>query len=215
MANTTFNPSNYPHGPYGGYSHRPMVCGTRAMDGAGTQLTAQAGMRILWEGGNAVDAAVATAFAAGVMEPTAHYTLGGEVAFLFYDREAKAVRSVVGQGWAASNATISRYMENWGEIPSGVLSTTVPGVISALLAMLANYGTMSFAQVVKPALHFAEQGFPTYQLLNRAIGSQERIDNLNKYPDSARIFLPEGSPPNLGSLFVQKDLAKTLSLIHI
>ena len=213
MANTTFNPSNYPHGPYGGYSHRPMVWGTRAMVGAGTQLTAQAGMRILWEGGNAVDAAVATAFAAGVMEPTAHYTLGGEVAFLFYDREAKAVRSVVGQGWAASNATISRYMENWGEIPSGVLSTTVPGVISALLAMLANYGTMSFAQVVKPALHFAEQGFPTYQLLNRAIGSQERIDNLNKYPDSARIFLPEGSPPDLGSLFVQKDLAKTLSFM--
>ena len=183
------------------------------MVGAGTQLTAQAGMRILWEGGNAVDAAVASAFAAGVMEPTAHYTLGGEVAFLFYDRKAKAVRSVVGQGWAANNATISRYMETWGEIPAGVLSTTVPGVISALLAMLASYGTMSFDQVVRPALHFAQQGFPTYQLLNRAIGTQERLNNLNKYPDSARIFLPEGSPPALGSLFIQKDLAKTLSLM--
>ena len=81
-------------GPDGGYSHRPIVWGTRAMVGGGTQLTAQVGMRILWKGGNAVDAAVARALAAGVMEPTAHYSLGGEVAFLFYDRSAGAVRSV-------------------------------------------------------------------------------------------------------------------------
>jgi gamma-glutamyltranspeptidase/glutathione hydrolase len=77
-----------------------MAWGTRGMAGGGTQLTAQTGMRILWQGGNAVDAAVAGALAAGVLEPTAHYTLGGEVAFLFYDRSARAVRSVVGQGWA-------------------------------------------------------------------------------------------------------------------
>ena len=138
-------------GPYGGYSHRPMVWGTRGMVGGGTQLTAQTGMRILWQGGNAVDAAVASALAAGIMEPTAHYTLGGEVAFLFYDRANKAVRSVVGQGWAPMAATVDLYLDKWGEIPAGVLSTTVPGVISALLAMLAEYGSMSFTQVVDSA----------------------------------------------------------------
>jgi gamma-glutamyltranspeptidase/glutathione hydrolase len=170
-------------------------------------------MRILWQGGNAVDAAVASALAAGVMEPTAHYTLGGEVAFLFYDRANKAVRSVVGQGWAPRAATIDLYLNKWGEIPSGVLSTTVPGVISALLAMLTEYGSMSFTQVVESALHFASSGFPTYQLLNRAIGSADRMANLQKYPDSARIYLPKGNPPVLGSLFVQKDLGHTLSLM--
>ena len=200
-------------GPYGDYSHRPMVWGTRGMAGGGTQLTAQTGMRILWQGGNAVDAAVASALAAGVMEPTAHYTLGGEVAFLFYDRAARAVRSVVGQGWAPRAATIDLYMERWGEIPPGVLSSTVPGVISALLTMLTEYGTMSFGQVAESALRFASEGFPAYQLLNRAIGSGERMDNLRKHPDSARVFLPNGNPPELGKLFVQKDLGRSLSLM--
>ena len=200
-------------GPYGGYSHRPMVWGTRGMVGGGTQLTAQTGMRILWQGGNAVDAAVASALAAGIMEPTAHYTLGGEVAFLFYDRANKAVRSVVGQGWAPMAATGDLYLDKWGEIPAGVLSTTVPGVISALLAMLAEYGSMSFTQVVDSALHFASSGFPTYQLLNRAIGSADRMANLQKYSESAQIYLPNGKPPVLGSLFVQKDLGQTLSLM--
>lgn len=200
-------------GPYGGYSHRPMVWGTRGMVGGGTQLTAQTGMRILWQGGNAVDAAVASALAAGIMEPTAHYTLGGEVAFLFYDRANKAVRSVVGQGWAPRAATVDLYLDKWGEIPAGVLSTTVPGVISALLAMLAEYGSMSFTQVVDSALHFASSGFPTYQLLNRAIGSADRMANIQKYSESAQIYLPNGKPPVLGSLFVQKDLGQTLSLM--
>ena len=78
-------------GIHGEYSHRPMVWGTRGMVGGGTQLTAQTGMRILWQGGNAIDAAVASALAAGVLEPTAHYTLGGEVAMLFYDATSKKV----------------------------------------------------------------------------------------------------------------------------
>src|SRR5215831_21362791 len=173
----------YTPGPQGEFAHRSIVWGTRGMVGGGTQLTAQAGMRILWQGGNAVDAAVAAAFAAGVLEPSAHYTLGGEVAFLFYDRSSQRVRSVVGQGWAPRAATVEHYLATWGEIPSGVLSTTVPGVISALLTMLSHYGTMSFSQVVESALGFA------------------------------RVYLPNGKPPALGSLFTQPDLAGTLSLM--
>ena len=72
---------------------------------------------------------------------------------------------------------------------------------------------MSFAQIVESALGFARDGFPTYQLLHRAIGSPERLANLHKYPDSARIYLPYGKPPALGSLFLQKDLARTLALM--
>ena len=203
----------YTPGPQGGFAHRPIVWGMRGMVGGGTQVTAQAGMRMLWQGGNAVDAAVAAAFAAGVLEPTAHYSLGGEVAFLLYDRHSQQVRSVVGQGWAPRAATVDHYMKMWGEIPSGVLSTTVPGVVSALLTMLSHYGTMRFGQVVESALGFARDGFPTYQLLHRAIGSPERLANLQKYPDSARIYLPDGRPPALGSLFVQRDLARTLALM--
>ena len=209
---TTAN-SDHTRGSQGQFSHRPIVWGTRGMVGAGTQLTAQAGMRILWQGGNAVDAAVATALAAGVLEPTAHYSLGGEVAFLFYDASSGKVRSVVGQGWAAQAATVDLYMEKWGEIPPGVPSTTVPGVVSALLAMLSSYGTMSFRRVAETALGLAQKGFPAYQLLCRAIGSPERLANLRKYPDSARVYLRDGNPPELGSIFTQQDLARTLSLM--
>lgn len=200
-------------GPQGRFAHRPIVWGTRGMVGGGTQLTAQTGMHILWQGGNAVDAAVAAALAAGVLEPTAHYSLGGEIAMLFYDRAGQQVRSVVGQGWAPRAATVEHYLAQWQEIPRGVLSTTVPGVVSALLTMLSHYGTMSFGQVVQSALGFAGNGFPTYQLLHRALGSPERLANLRQYPDSARIYLPNGAPPALGSRFIQTDLARTLSLM--
>ena len=84
--------NSHDQGSHGEFSHRPMTWGTQGMVGGGTQLTAQAGMHVLWEGGNAVDAAVASALAAGVLEPTAHYTLGGEVAMLFYDASANKVR---------------------------------------------------------------------------------------------------------------------------
>jgi len=200
-------------GTHGEYSHRPMVWGTEAMVGAGTQLTAQTGMRVLAEGGNAIDAAVATAFAAGVLEPSAHYTLGGEVAMLYYEATSKKVRSVVGQGWSASAASIDYYMKEWGEIPKGIASTTVPGVISALLAMLASHGTMSFAQVVARATELASKGFPAYQLFTRVVSAPDRLSNLQKYTDSAKVFLPDGKPPVLGSMFKQTDLAKTLSLM--
>src|SRR5262249_40770506 len=108
-------------------------------------------------------------------------------------------------------ATVDHYLATWKEIPSGVLSTTVPGVISALLTMLSHYGTMSFSQVVESALGFACDGFPTYQLLHKTIASPDRLTNLRQYPDSARIYLPDGRPPALGSLFIRSDLARTLS----
>lgn len=200
-------------GTYGTYSHRPLVWGKNQMVGAGTQLTAQTGMRILSAGGNAVDAAVAGALAAGVMEPTAHYTLGGEVAFLFYDAANSKVRSIVGQGWAPMNATIEFYNQNFGEIPSGALSTTVPGVISALLSMLKLYGTMSFNEVVSDALNFAENGFPAYQLFSRSINSEERLSNIRKHKSTSDIFLPNGAPPEIGSMFVQENLARSLKLM--
>ena len=60
---------------------------------------------------------------------------------------------------------------------------------------------------------FARDGFPAYQLLHRTIGSPDRLANLQKYPDSARVYLPNGKPPALGSLFTQPDLARTLTLM--
>ena len=212
-ANVTTTTNGTTHGSHGLYSHRPLVWGRQGMSGGGTQLTAQAGMRALWHGGNAVDAAVASALAAGVLEPTAHYTLGGEVAMLLYDAESGKVRSVVGQGWAPRAATIDLYMERWGEIPPGVHSSTVPGVVSALLTMLGAHGTTSFGQAAASAIELADGGFPAYSLFSRTIATPARFANLSAHADSARVFLPGGSPPPVGSNFKQPDLARTLSLM--
>ena len=78
---------------------------------------------------------------------------------------------------------------------------------------LVKHLPMSFGQVVESALGFARDGFPAYQLLHRTIGSPDRLANLHKYPDSARVYLPNGKPPALGSLFTQPDLARTLTLM--
>ena len=88
-----------------------------------------------------------------------------------------------------------------------------PGVVSALLAMLSRYGTMSFSKVAESALVFARQGFPAYQLLCKALSSRERIENIRKYPASERVYLPGGQPPALGSMFKQEDLGRTLSMM--
>jgi gamma-glutamyltranspeptidase len=163
-AQVSTEPSGHTLGSQDEFSHQPVAWGSRGMVGAGTQLSAQAGMRVLWQGGNTVDAAVAGALAAGVWEPNAHYSLGGEVAFLFFDAAARRVRSAVGQGWAPQQAAIDLYLERWGEIPSGVLSTTVPGVISALSTTLSEYGTISFTQAAQAAVGFAQDRFPASTL---------------------------------------------------
>lgn len=81
----------YPPGPQGLFAHRPMLWGTCGIVGGGTQLTAQAGMPILWQGDHTVDAAVVAAFAAGGLASTAPDALGGEVAFRRYDRRSQQV----------------------------------------------------------------------------------------------------------------------------
>ena len=100
-----------------------------------------------------------------------------------------------------------------GRDPVGVLSTTVPGVISALLTMLSHYGTMSFSQVSGECPELCPRRFSRLSALAPDDWQSGSADELQKYPDSARVYLPNGKPPALGSLFTQPDLARTLTLM--
>ena len=162
----------YTPGPQGEFAHRPIVWGTRGMVGG------HPAHRSGWPAHpvarrNAVDAAVAAAFAAGVLEPSAHYSLGGEVAFLFYYRSSQQC----GQKLARDGARGPRPGRLPGDVGidsvGGFSAPLAPGVISALLTMLSHYGTMSFRQVVESALGFARYVFPADQLLHRTIGSPD------------------------------------------
>jgi len=203
---------------------KPTVTGKRlGVVAAGHPLVAEAGFHILRGGGNAVDAGVASVFAAGVVEQTS-FGLGGEAPILIKLKDQKVV-AINGAGIAPELATVSFY-ENLpasdprrisegtypgvkaGVIPSfGPLSAIVPGAIDALLVSLENYGTKSFAEVIEPALELA-QGFPMTDRL--ATGIKKEKDLIAKWPASAKIFLPNGQVPKEGDVFVQADLAHTL-----
>src|SRR5450759_3017778 len=146
----------------------PPVRGTREMVAAANNQEVEAGFRILTQRGNAVDAGVATVFAAAVTEQN-RFGLGGEIPILI-KMNGKPVVAISGIGVAPGRATIEwsakRPPEPWEDpahkppLPAdGIRAAIVPGVFDALILALDKYGTMSFAQVVRPAIEYS-QGFP-------------------------------------------------------
>lgn len=186
---------------------RPVVRGRRAVVAGGHPLAVEAGMRMLHRGGNAVDAGVATVLAASVIE-FSHFGFGGEVPVLI-KLAGKPVVTVNGQGTAPRLATREYFEKNaGGRIPStGPLAATVPGVLDAMVVALAEFGTLSLADVLRPAIELAE-GFPIDELRVRYIANTRQV--YEKWPETRAVFLPGGREPQVGEVFVQKDLARTL-----
>jgi gamma-glutamyltranspeptidase/glutathione hydrolase len=202
---------------------KPLVMGKRGVVAAGHPLVAEAGMRILQKGGNAVDAGIATVFAAGVVE-LGSFGLGGECPILV-KTPGQPVVAVNGLGFAPQLATVEYYKNlrkddprlvdsstyhgaKPGIIPSfGPLSAIVPGCVDGLLLTLEKFGSKSFSEVVQPAIELA-QGVPFDQRYERLLASVQ--SSLQKWPSSAKTFLPNGRPPRAGEIFSQPDLARTL-----
>lgn len=194
----------------------PPVRGTHEMVGAANNLEVEAGFRMLTEGGNAVDAGVATVLAAAVTEQS-RFGLGGEMPLLV-KLAGKPVVAVSGIGTAPAKATVqfytSRKPESWegeGANPSipalGILAAPLPGVFDGLILALSRYGTMSFAQVVAPAIEYAG-GFPIAEEFATFIRTGQRF--LELWPASSAFFLPGGVAPERGTIFRERTLAKTL-----
>lgn len=189
---------------------RPTIMCTRGVVAAGHYLAAEAGLHILRAGGNAMDAAAATGFALGVLEPHQN-GIGGEVPVLVYSASDGQVHAVSGHGVAPAAATIERYRELGvtDVIPGdGFLGALVPPVVDTWIAVLRMFGTMKLADVLTPAMNLAEGGFPMSAGLHWAIaGSAERFRS--EWPSSAAKFLPDGGPPPVGSVWRQPELAAT------
>jgi gamma-glutamyltranspeptidase/glutathione hydrolase len=196
---------------------RPVVAGTQGVVVGGHPLVSMAGMRMLLSGGNAFDAAVAAGFAAAVVEPTASYTLCGECVALVHDARRRETHAVSGQGVAPALATIDFFRgRGLDRIPTGPganahLSFTVPGAVDAYLTMLETYGTKSVSEVLAPAMHYAERGFPMYEYMHRMLAIPETRSQFDVYPPGGHdVFYPKGRVPEVGELFVQPALAGTL-----
>ena len=196
---------------------RPVVSGTHGVVSGGHPLVSMAGMRMLLSGGNAFDAAVAAGFAAAVVEPTASYTLCGECVALIHDARRGETVAVSGQGTAPALATIGFFRgRGLDRIPTGPgsdahLSFTVPGAVDAYLTVLESFGTRSLSEVLAPALHYAEHGFPMYEYMRRVLAIPETQSQFDLYPPGGtEVFYPDGRAPRVGELFVQPALGTTL-----
>jgi gamma-glutamyltranspeptidase/glutathione hydrolase len=211
-----------------GYSAtlKPLVAGRRGVVAAGHPLVAEAGLRILEKGGNAVDAGVATLFAASVVEMMS-FGAGGECPILLKLKDGPVV-AINGDGIAPELATAEFY-EHLGRddprivgtptvsggaggiIPSfGPLSAIVPSAMDSMLLALEKYGTLSLAEVIQPAIEIA-QGFPVYASLESTLERGERV--ARKWPNTTKVYYPGGHVPKEGEIFVQADLARTFQTL--
>ncbi len=192
-------------------------------------LAAQAGLRILMRGGNAVDAAVAAVATLNVTEPMM-VGMGGDVFAIIYIAKQHKYYALNASGKAPTGATIAHFNAlgyrfdpaNWGPgsgMPSGgILDVTVPGSVWGWDEVLRRFGTMKFDRVLGPAIDYAQNGFPVSE---RIAGEWRLPDALplrgcctRLDPDSVRTWYIEGAPPRTGQIFRNPDLARSLRLLQ-
>jgi gamma-glutamyltranspeptidase/glutathione hydrolase len=177
-------------------------------------LASGVGARILEQGGNAFDAAVAVSAALGVVYP--HMTgVGGDAFFMIYKANTKELKGYNGTGRAAARASIAHYADQGiSSIPlRGPLSAlTVPGMVDAWWEVWSGNGKLAWAQVLEPAVQYADQGFPISRNLHEWICRDEAEIRSNE--EMAKVYLPDGHIPKQGTLLVQREMANTLRLLQ-
>jgi len=192
--------------PYEHTTYKPMLHGKDWMAITGEPLSAQAGARIFAMGGNAVDAAAAMLAAVCVLNDSISF--GGETPALIYDPVKKKVFSINGQGMAPTGATPEFFKSKNMQFPPayGPLAATTPGTPSALILMLAEFGTLSLKDVLQPAIELADGYALEKQTATIYATHKEKME---KWKYSKDVFIPNGRLTEPGEIFVQKDLADT------
>lgn len=179
-----------------------------------SSYASKVGVEILKKGGNAVDAAVAVGFALAVTYPSAG-NLGGGGFMMIHLSDGKNI-AIDYREKAPLSAHRDMYLNEAGEfVPElsqqGTTSAGVPGSVAGLIYALENYGTMSLAEVIQPAIDLAKNGWKLEQ--RDSIYFSNTIPLFSKYPSSMKIFTKDGVPYSTGDLFIQPDLAWTLEQI--
>lgn len=189
-------------------AHRPVVMGLNGMVSSGHPLASQAGITMLQRGGNAADAALATAAALNVVEPLMS-GLGGDGFIMVYRKETDRLEVCNGTGAAPYAATRERFLSD-GIPMKGILSVSVPCLLNSWLDVHEKHGTLSLSEVLDPAIDLAQNGFPVSHVLSRAIAADTLLCN---FPTSRAVFTHDGRPLGPGEVLLQKDLARTFQSI--
>ncbi|EKF73180.1 gamma-glutamyltransferase [Alcanivorax hongdengensis A-11-3] len=178
-------------------------------------LATAAGMRILDQGGNAFDAAVAVAAALAVVEPYSSGMGGG--GFWLLHRQSDGKQTLVdAREKAPGAATANMYQDKHGKVMrdwalNGPSAAAIPGQAAAFVYLAEHYGTLPLTTSLAPAIKLAKEGFPVDARYRKLTGYREEV--LNRFPDAAAIFLHNGKVPADGYVIKQPDLAHTLSVL--
>ena len=179
---------------------------THGVVAAGRTFVAEAGAQILSSGGNAVDAGVASIFAAAVVE-ISHFGLGGEAPIIIYLAKDNRVVVINGQGSAPKAATPQLFAGKTAIPGNGPLGATIPAVVDAAALALERYGTKSLGDVLAPAIKLAD-GFPMYEFLRGYLESERKASSA--YEWSVKTYYAGGRVTPAGEIFRQPNLAATL-----
>ncbi|NER91307.1 gamma-glutamyltransferase family protein [Moorena sp. SIO3A2] len=201
------NLSNYPYP-----SRRRVVMGNRFAVATSQSLATLAGMEMFWAGGNAVDAAIATAIALTVVEPTSN-GIGSDAFALVWDGKLHGIN---GSGKSPQHLTLEHF-GGMSQIPAiGWLSVTVPGAVSAWRSLWQRWGKLPFEQLFAPAIRYAEAGFPVSPVTARAWKQKEALYlplTGAEFEPFKQVFFPNQRAPVAGEVWGSKDHAKTLKAI--
>src|SRR5262245_43119323 len=190
---------------------RSAVRGMNGMIATSQPLASAAGLRILQQGGNAIDAAVAAAAVLCVVEPMM-VSPGGDLFAMVWNAKKKELKALNASGRSPAAENIDELKKRgFTQMPEkGIHAVTVPGAVDGWAKLLERYGTMKLSQVLQPAIEYAERGFPVTDVI-----ANDWLEGMNykDEPDFAKTFLPGGKPPAAGELFTNKNLGATLKKI--
>jgi len=192
-------------------SRRSNVRGRNGVVATTQPLAAMAGLRTLLNGGNAVDAAVATAATLNVVEPMSTGVGGDLFALVKMGSEAK-ITALNASGRAASAASIQELRDqNFSEIPSdSPYAVTVPGTVSGWHSLIGRYGNMNLQECLKPAIEYAENGYPVSEII--AMQWKANADRISKDGLKSDLLI-DGRSPNPGEIVTMPQLGRTLRII--
>ena len=187
---------------------RSVVVAEHGVVATSQPLAVQAGLEVLRRGGNAADAAVAAGAVLGVVEPLS-CGIGGDLFVIYWDAKSKKLYGLNASGRSPFDLSRDVFLkQGLREIPDeGPLSWSVPGCVSGWDDLLRRFGSRSLAEVLQPAIGYAEQGFPVSEIIAR--DWQSAAEDLARWPASAETFLPGGRAPAVGQVFRNPRLAAT------
>ena len=187
---------------------RLSIMGTKHVISAGHYLAAHAGFKVLEAGGNAIDAGVAAGIAIDVLQ-TDKVNFAGVAPQIIYTAKNRKVSCIDGLGvWPKAITPDYFNRKHGGQIPAGVDRCVVPAAPDAWITALEHFGTMSFGDVASYGIRFARDGFPMHPMMQEFIKKNE--ENYKQWPGSRKVFLPKGRPPEVGEVFKQPDLGRTM-----